>query len=66
MTGKEAIDILSDAYYSNGRCCSKTAFQNALIVAIDAINKVDNRICLSKEKYKELCEYKYMYEDLCK
>ncbi len=66
MTNKEAIDILSNVYYINGRGCGKMAFQNALIVAINAINTVDNCICLSKEEYEELCEYKYMYEDLCK
>ena len=26
----------------------------------------DNTVCISKEEYKELLEYKAMYEDLCK
>lgn len=26
---------------------------------------INNKVCISKEEYNELIEYKYMYKDLC-
>lgn len=38
----------------------------ALGAVFDLRDDYEDYVCLTKEQYEELLEYKYMYEDLCR
>ena len=67
----EAIDALDDFLDDLDEECGLAALRygDEAYEALEFLHEYilcNNTVCISKEEYKELLEYKAMYEDLCR